>query len=125
MTKGDLDITVLGRPLKPLALGFSIYMLALFYALSIDGAPLSDLFVGDMLGWAGFLTFIMFNVAWWGNKQYWLEIGLLMVVFIMATQTVMTLFFADSLYSVLFSFSVALISAGAYLLETADRRRWY
>lgn len=122
MTKGDLDgVTLLGRPIKPVALGISVIMASytLFNVLNLG--VFQDIILGNVLSVIAGMSFVLLTVGWWGKSQKMAEWGLLAaaVTFLLRSSFVFLVggFKDERVYLTL---GMVTISCGAYLLERWD-----
>lgn len=123
MTAGDLvGVTVLQRPVKVVALGMTILMLALAWLnLANRDAGLGDSVLGDVVGATALVAAVALLGGWWGRSQRMAEVGLLLAFGVYLARTVFLLATAPADQGVLLGIGAAVIAGGSYLLERESR----
>lgn len=123
MTKGDLDtIRVLGRPLKPVALGLALTMtiVAQSNLRNMDRGTVPPL--SYLVAAIAAAAVIALAGGWIGRNQRLAEIGLLLVVGAYATRAAFIYLSSGFDQAVFFSLATVIIAGGSYLLEASSRR---
>lgn len=121
MTKGDLTMTFLNRPIKPVAFGLTITMLIIAQAnlrMTDRGVayPLSVVLTA-----LATLSAVALLVGWIGRFQRLAEYGLLLVVAVYLTRAAFIFFASGPDQAVWFSLTTTIIAGGSYFLEASDR----
>lgn len=114
-------VRIFGRPFKPVAFGFTMSLLVLFWAGWYDRGALDGTFWGDLVGCAAFGIAATLSAAWWFRSQRWSEYGLLatFVLYFWYSFTV-SLVNLEVNVSGLIGLCLAVIAGGSWLLERAD-----
>lgn len=117
----NLPFRVFGRPLKPVSLGFAIFMAVLTAYNIADRGVLGSSMWGDVLAVIAGSSFLLLAVAWWTNSQIMSEYGLLLACMVFVTRGVFLLLtFGWTRQDVYFSLAAAIITGGSYFLERYD-----
>ena len=122
MTKGDLEgLSLWGRPIKPVALGFAWLMLSLTVINISNIGELGDNFLGDLIAVLAFSSFTALTAGWVFRNQHMAEYGLLAacIAYVVRTSFIMFSVGIDDA-GVYLGFGAAIIAGGAYLLEATD-----
>lgn len=122
MTKGDLDgVTILGRPLKPLALQFAGLMCTLMFFNITNKGVFGDLWLGDVVAVMAAVSVAALVAGWVAGSQKMAESGLFLACIVYMTRTAFLLFTQGfGVEGVYLGFFAAVGAGGAYLLETWD-----
>lgn len=123
MTRGDLGgITLLGRPVKPLALAIAISTGTVFwFNLVLNSDILVASLAGDVVGIVGGVSCVLLFAAWWRSSQTLLELGLLLASGTWVARLFTVIFLQGfGFYGVYLSIAWTLACVSAYLLETWD-----
>lgn len=125
MTAGDLEgVTVLGRPVKPVALGLSILMVALVAINIADAGELRDAALGDGIAVMAGTAAVCLWVGWIARSQRMAEAGLLLSTVVYVLRSAFIAFDAGfGSIGVYLGAGAAVIAGGAYLLETWDDQK--
>ncbi len=124
MTKGDLDkMRVLGRPIKPVALGLSLTMLVVFWVNVRDTGRVTDELLAHLLTVLAGVAFVLLVAGWVWTRQRLAETGLLLAAATLFTRS-MFLYLTGGIteQAVWLTLASAITAAGAYLLEKTDDR---
>lgn len=122
MTRGDLPgLQAFGRPIKPVAFGFTITMTTLFLANVFDVSQFGRLVIGDVIGVGGLIGAVLLSVGWFGRRQRFAEAGLLVstLIYVMTASFLFLLKGFDSVSGWL-ALGTAVIAGGAFVLEAWD-----
>lgn len=121
-TKGDLDtVSILGRPIKPVALGLTILMVTLTVSNVTGAGVLGDVALSRVLAAGAAVSAILLTAGWVTGKQGLAEAGLLATAAgNIARSSFLMMTYGPGQQSVWLSMGVTVIAAGAYLLETWD-----
>lgn len=119
----NLPVSILGRPLKPLAFGMAIAMVVLCLAGLFDTGALDGSLWGDVVALIAAASCTSFMAGWWARNQPMAEAGLLLACWVFTTRAAALLFIggAGSIAAWL-SIASAIIAGGAYVLERTDPR---
>jgi hypothetical protein len=124
VTKGDLDYLVLGRPLKPVALGMAVLMLTLTVVNLLNLGDLGATSFGDLVSIMSGASFITLMGGWIGKSQQAAEAGLLLAcITYVLRSSFLFLTNGPSSHGVYLGIGAAIIAGGAYLLEKWDHTR--
>jgi len=124
MSAGDLfHISILGRPFKPVAFGLALVMVILIVVNIFDTGRLGDSWAGDVVAILGGISLLALVGGWWAKSQHMAEVGLLFAGSTLVMRGLFTMFTAWPDQSEWFSYSLAVIAWGAYLLERMDPHR--
>jgi hypothetical protein len=125
MSRGDLHIRLWDRPVKPLAVGVIIALIAVVLnggsnaicGKALIGPTEDDIAIGVIASIALFL--IIFS--WLYNRQFLFELGLLFCAGTFVARTVLMLLLVGAYpLDFLLPLSVAVLSGGAFILERID-----
>lgn len=125
MTRGDLDgLLIMGRPLKPVALGLSLSMIVLTVFNTSDLGILRDAVIGDVVGIMAAISASCLIAGWVFRSQHMAEAGL----FIAGLTMVLRSAFLFALVGignigVWLGVGTAIVALGAFLLERVDENR--
>ncbi len=117
----NLSISILGRPVKPVAFGLGIYMVAFMAYNLLDRGVFGPSRWGDVLAVVAGAALTLLVVSWVANSQRLAEVGLLLsstVFFIRGLFLLLTV--GASSEGVYYSIASAIIAGGSYFLERAD-----
>lgn len=117
----NLPISIFGRPVKPVAFGLGVYMLAFMVYNIIDRGVFGPSRWGDVIAVIAGSALTLLMVSWIANSQRLAEIGLLLsstVFFIRGVFLLLTLGWGSE--GVYYSIASAIIAGGAYFLERTD-----
>lgn len=117
----NLPISIFGRPIKPVSLGFAIFMLTFTVYNLLDMGVFGPSLWGDVVAVVAGAAFVLLMLAWFINSQRLAEYGLLLscTVFIIRG-TFLGLVFGLERQDVYFSVATAIIAGGSYFLERTD-----
>jgi hypothetical protein len=122
MTKGDLDaIQIWGRPLKPVALGLTWYMICLFIFNLFANGLLDDTLVSHIvLVMSGVSVFSLIG-GWVFKSQHLAEAGLFVSGLTAVLRSAFLLAYGGGdVVGVWLGIGVAIVALGSFLLERAD-----
>lgn len=112
----ELPISVAGRRLRPVALGLTVWCVAVLWADHADGIDRSE--------WPVLAAVIVATVAfcggWLRRSTVWEQTGLALVVFAAMSNALQVWFALGAQPRVLVSLAVAIIAAGSFFLERMD-----
>ena len=118
------DVNVLGRPFKPVALGFCVSMPALAIYNYLDVGILGDSGWGDAIGAVAGISFVLLIGGWFWSKQQMTEHGLLLVFVAYLARALWFLFTVGlSSQSLWLSLSVVIIGGGSFFLEAVNPKQ--
>jgi hypothetical protein len=120
----NLPISVFGRPVKPVSLGFAVFMITFtVYNIRNTGVFGASRW-GDVIAVVAGASFVLLMVAWVRNSQRLAEYGLLLsgTVFTIRGMFLLLTFGFDR-QDVYFSLGTAIIAFGSYFLERVDPYR--
>ena len=122
MTKGDLDgLLVFGRPVKPLALGMTVLMVALTVQNVFHVGAFGDLILGDVVAALSSVAAVTLFLGWWRSSQRMAELGLLLAATVYVTRSAFLLFIGEpATEGIYLGLGAAVMAGGAYLLERWD-----
>ena len=124
MTKGDIDgIQVLGRKIKPVALGFVFLMVVYVVNGITDQGALDGTRWGDIVAVVAGASAVLLMAGWWAKSQRMAEYGLLLAFFAFSARTLYLAFTDLTAEKTLSGVGVCIIAVGAYLLEKSDGNR--
>ena len=117
----NLPISIFGCPIKPVSLGFAVFMLTFTVFNLLDMGVFKATLWGDVVAVISGAAFVLLMVAWLINSQRLAEYGLLLscTVFIIRG-TFLMLVFDWTRQDVYFSLATAIIAGGSYFLERND-----
>lgn len=115
---------VLGRAVKPYALAVSFSTAIISWAVLAGAAigQLLDAWPGQLVGVAGWAAVALLWAGWWGQRDSWMQHGLLLTVGVWAS--VWAIVLLDTTWNNVsgwLAFAWSLASAGAWLLEVSDK----
>lgn len=117
----NLDVTILGRPVKPVSFGLAVLMVTLFVTNILDVGVTRESGWGDLLGVVALLSAISLALAWIRSSQRLTEIGLLLAT---AAYTIRSIFLLLTLgvsaSTFWYSLGLAVIAGGSFFLEQSD-----
>lgn len=123
MTRGDVPgVRLLGRPIKPVALGLTLNMLIVAQANFRDMDRGTTPPMSTMLGVMAVVAVTALILGWVLRMQRLAEVGLLVTVFVYATRAVFIQLTNTWDEAVFFSLAAVIIAGGSYYLEVADRQ---
>lgn len=117
----NLPLRFLGRPVKPVSLGYAIFMIVFTIYNLLDLGVFKASLWGDVVAVIAMSSFTLLTLAWIINSQRLAEYGLLLsctVFIIRGTFLGLTLGFGRQ--DVYFSVANAIIAGGSYWLERYD-----
>lgn len=117
----NLSIKIFGRPVKPVALGYAIFMLTFTVYNLLDMGVFGHSIWSDLIAVIAGSAFTLLTLAWLINSQMLAEYGLMLsctVFIIRGTFLGLTLGFGRQ--DVYFSLANAIIAGGSYFLERHD-----
>jgi hypothetical protein len=124
MSKGDIDgVQVLGRKIKPVALGFIIVMVTFLVAGITDSGALDGSEWGDIVGASAATSAVLLTLGWWAKNQRMAEYGLLLAFFTFGARTAYLVFTQPVAEKTWVGIGTCVIAVGAYLLERNDGNR--
>jgi len=120
----NLPISIFGRPVKPVSLGFAIFMVT-FVVYNVRNVGLfGDSRWGDVIAVVAGAAFLLLMTAWFRNSQRLAEYGLLLSCTVFTIRgTFLLLVFGWDRQDVYFSLGTAIIAGGSYFLERVDPYR--
>lgn len=121
MSRADLPNRILGRPVKPLALGLIICLIA----VALNAFVPSGLSAGEYdqpLSLIAFLTLVLMVVSWLRRSQHLFEWSLLLSTGIFTARSVAVALESGQPTFSLLPFGVAALAGGSYVLERADEK---
>jgi hypothetical protein len=120
----NLPISFFGRPIKPVSLGFSIFMVTFVVYNVRNTGVFGDSRWGDVIAVVAGAALVLLTLAWARNSQRLAEYGLLLSGTVFTIRgTFLLLTFGFDRQDVYFSLGVAIIAFGSYFLERADPYR--
>ncbi len=117
----NLTITILGRPVKPVAFGLGVYMAVFMFYNLVDKGVFGNSKWGDVLAVIAGAALALLVTAWVANSQRLAEVGLLLacsVFLIRGTFLILTIGFGSE--AVYYQIANIIIAGGSYFLERAD-----
>lgn len=122
--RGDIPgVRLLGRPLKPVALGLTLTMIIVAQS-NFRGADRGTQYPLSMvLAVAAAVAAVTLAVGWISRRQRIAELGLLLVVGVYTARAAFIQMVSPFDQAVWFSLATVVIAAGAYVLEASDHRR--
>jgi hypothetical protein len=119
----NLSIKLLGRPVKPVSLGISIFMAVLTIFNLADTGVFGASLYGDIIAVISASSFTLLVLAWIINSQLLTEYGLLLASTVFVVRgTFLGLTLSWGRQDVYFSLAMFIISAGSYFLERTDSK---
>lgn len=124
MSKQDIPgLRVLGRPLKPVALGLTLTMVIIAQS-NFRGADRGTQYpLSVVLGIAAVAAAVTLLVGWIKGLQKVAEIGLLLVVGVYVARATFIQMSSPFDQAVWFSLATVIIAGGSYVLEASEDRR--
>lgn len=123
MTDTLPNVSVFGRPFKPVALGVTVLMLGLViipvFSLGDEGRDAFDWVTAAF----ALIAAVLLIVGWWRDRLRFAEWGLLCGVFAYLLRTTHLITREPEGDSVALAVGVLIVIAGSYVLEANDRRR--
>lgn len=117
----DLRFTVLGRPVKPVAVGLIVAMAALVLTGLVGTGLLGGTHWGYTVAVAAAASFVTFIVAWVRCSQRLAEAALALAFFTMSARTVfLFITVGASQPAAWLSLSLTIVAGGSYWLERGD-----
>jgi hypothetical protein len=119
----NLNIALLGRPIKPVAFGLSIIMITFVFANYFDTGVLGASEWGDVVGLMSLAAAVTLNWGWFKNSQRAAEYGLLLSTLVLTIRAIFILLtLGPSIQNFWLSSGVAIVAGGSFLLERLDPR---
>ena len=125
MTAGDLEgVTVMGRPIKPVALGLTILMLSLLVINLTGVGELTGTLLARVIAVMAGTAAVTLVAGWVWRSQRMAQAGLLLAAIVYITRSAfIALDSGIGSIGVWLGGGAGVIAAGAYLLETWDSDR--
>lgn len=124
MSAGDLyHVILFGRPFKPVAFGLAMVMTILVIVNVADTGRLGSNWIGDVVAILAGTSLLALIGGWWAKGQHMAEIGLLLAGSTLVMRGLFVMFTAWPDQSEWFSFAMAFVAWGAFLLERMDPNR--
>lgn len=119
----NLPISIFGRPIKPVSIGFAIFMLTFSVINVLDVGVFENSVLGDVVAVLAGGAFAMLVLAGVVNSQRIAEYGLLLSCTVLVIRgTFIALTLGVTHREVFFSIATAIIAGGSYFLERTDPR---
>ena len=112
----ELPVSLLGRRLRPVALGLTMWCAAVLWSVYADGIAVSEAVVVAVVATA----LILFCAGWVMRSSKLEQAGLLGVVFAATANAVQVVLTLGVQPRILVSAAIAVIAAGSYFLERLD-----
>lgn len=117
----NLPISIFGRPAKPVAFGFAIFMITFTVSNLLDRGVFKASLWGDVVAVVAGAAFTLLVLAWFINSQRLAEYGLLLSCTVFITRGMfLALTLGFDRQDVYFSLANAIIAGGSYFLERTD-----
>lgn len=114
---------ILGRPIKPVALGLALNVLVIAQAnIRNDDRGIGQ-GLAYLLALAAGAAFVLLCAGWFMKRQRLAEYGLLLTAGVYMTRAIFVALENPWDQAIFFSVGAAIIAGGSYLLEATDPRR--